>query len=105
MSPSQSKQSDLLTAKEIAEKLASMGVALKAIDVSRMIGHYTSQGILTPLGPINTGTGRSRLYARDAFLEAAVLFRLSALGIPVGVMKQLFKGLHAHLKARHSGRT
>ena len=92
------------TSTAIADELVSRLGMEATTDVARMIRHYTNEGLLETIGAVNTGTGRKRLYKEDAILRGAVLLRLNRLGVPVGVMKELFSALKKHLSAKHHGR-
>jgi hypothetical protein len=68
-------------------------------EIIRMIRHYAGDVLLMPLGAVNTGTGNKRLYASDAPLRAAVLMQLNRFGVPIGVLKRVFRFFEAYLKA------
>jgi hypothetical protein len=66
-------------------------------EIIRMIRHYAGVALLMPVGAVNTGTGNKRLYPRDAPLRAAVLLRLNRLGIPIGVLNEVFARFERYL--------
>jgi hypothetical protein len=84
------------TAAGVAEKLVTpLGPAKP--EIIRTIRHYAGVALLMPIGGVNTGTGNKRLYPRDAPVRAAVLLRLNRLGIPVGVLRELFARFERYL--------
>lgn len=88
---------DNLTATEIAKELAEEYKDETRADIVRVIRHYTGTPLLRPLGALNTGTGRKRLYPSDALARAAVLLRLNSLGIPIGVINEAFEHFNQNL--------
>lgn len=54
--------------------------------------NWTKEGLLSPVGEPNPGTGRARLYDDGAILRALVLTALSDLGVPAIRSKQLSSG-------------
>jgi DNA-binding transcriptional MerR regulator len=84
------------TAAGVAEKLLTPKGPAKA-EIIRTIRHYAGVALLMPVGAVNTGTGNKRLYPRDATIRAAVLLRLNRLGIPVGVLRELFARFERYL--------
>ncbi len=93
--------SETFTASGLAAKLEELDLGTSA-ETIRVIRHYSNEGLLKPIGAVNTGTGRRRTYRRTDVLKAAILLRLNRLGIPVGVIKELFNGLDAFIKAELS---
>ncbi|MGO9845440.1 MAG: hypothetical protein ACLPKT_02210 [Methylocella sp.] len=84
------------TAAGVAEKLVRPQGPAKP-EIIRTIRHYAGVALLMPIGAVNTGTGNKRLYPRDAPVRAAVLLRLNRLGIPVGVLRELFAKFERYL--------
>ncbi len=84
------------TAAGVAEKLLTPKGPAKP-EIIRTIRHYAGVALLMPVGAVNTGTGNKRLYPRDAPIRAAVLLRLNRLGIPVGVLRELFARFERYL--------
>ncbi len=80
----------------MAEKLFTAKGPTKA-EIIRTIRHYAGVALLMPVGAVNTGTGNKRLYPRDATVRAAVLLQLNRLGIPVGVLRELFARFERYL--------
>jgi DNA-binding transcriptional MerR regulator len=85
------------TAAGVAEKLATMMNERAKPEIIRTIRHYAGVALLMPIGAVNTGTGNKRLYPRDAIVRAAVLLWLNRLGIPVGVLRELFAKFEHYL--------
>jgi DNA-binding transcriptional MerR regulator len=84
------------TAAGVAETLVTQKGPAK-LEIIRTIRHYAGVALLMPIGAVHTGTGNKRLYPRDAPVRAAVLLRLNRLGIPVGVLRELFARFERHL--------
>jgi DNA-binding transcriptional MerR regulator len=55
----------------------------------RRAREWSSAGVLPPAKRHQQGTGRHRLYDLDAVYMGAVLFRMSDLGVPIGVLAQI----------------
>ena len=73
----------LLTAKQIAEKIAA-----SAEDVPssmERVRHWTRERLLIPVGEANPGTGRRRLYNEEALSAAIILNALADFGIGIGL--------------------
>jgi hypothetical protein len=87
------------TAAGLAEKLVTLKGPSKT-EIIRIIRHYAGVALLMPIGAVNTGTGNKRLYPPDAPLRAAVLLRLNRLGIPIGVLKEVFARFEINLMRR-----
>lgn len=92
------------TAAGIAEQLlVEIGTATNGPtkdEIIRMIRHYSGAGVplLMPIGAVNTGTGKARLYSGDAPLRARVLLNLNRFGIPIGVLKKMFADFDGYLE-------
>lgn len=84
------------TAAQLANKLLTPKGPSQT-EIIRIIRHYAGVALLMPIGAVNTGTGNKRLYPRDAPLRAAVLLRLNRLGIPIGVLKEVFEKFESYL--------
>ena len=85
------------TAAGLAEKIVPSTGPSKA-EIIRMIRHYTGEALLMPIGAVNTGTGKKRLYPSDAPLRAAVLLQLNRFGIPIGILKRVFRLFDRYLQ-------
>ena len=88
------------TTSALAKRLVTAGLGTNA-DATRIIQHYTSEGLLVPEGQVHTGTGKRRMYPASAFLKAAILFRLNRIGVPAGRIKELVEGLDQHTREHH----
>jgi DNA-binding transcriptional MerR regulator len=55
----------------------------------RRAREWSSAGVLPPARRHQQGTGRHRLYDLDAVYLGAVLFRMSDLGVPIGVLARI----------------
>jgi DNA-binding transcriptional MerR regulator len=74
-----------LTVRDIAKRIAR-----RPADVEVIVGrlrHWTAEGLLSPSGDKNPGTGRSRLYSEDTLEDAAILNALADMGLQIGTMK------------------
>jgi DNA-binding transcriptional MerR regulator len=60
------------------------------------IRHWTREGLLTPAGEKNPGTGRSRRYGDDAVRKARVLNSLTELGFTVRHLRAVIDFLDIH---------
>jgi hypothetical protein len=70
----------LLTVRDIAKRIRRDGEDLEAV-VNRL-RNWTKEGLLEFSGDKHPGTGRTRLYPKDAVIDALVLNALTAIGIP-----------------------
>ena len=80
------------TASGLSAKLADLGLG-KREEIMRVVRHYTAEGLLETVGAVNTGTGKKRTYPEEALLKAVILLRLNQLGVPIGVIRHLVRGL------------
>ncbi|MBD2747787.1 hypothetical protein IC232_13870 [Microvirga sp. BT688] len=80
------------TATALAAKLDDLGLGRDA-DTIRIVRHFTEEGLLQTIGAVNTGKGKKRLYARESLLKAIILLQLNHLGLPIGSIKRLVRGL------------
>jgi DNA-binding transcriptional MerR regulator len=71
-----------LTVAAIAELIRRPDVD-KAAVIERL-RHWSTEGLLKPLGDRNPGTGRPRFYDESAVFDAAILNVLADLGFPIG---------------------
>jgi DNA-binding transcriptional MerR regulator len=71
----------MLTAKEIADRLASSSEGARLL--FERIRHWSREGLLSPAGQKNPGTGRSRLYDESAARKARALNSLTECGITI----------------------
>jgi DNA-binding transcriptional MerR regulator len=60
------------------------------------IRHWTREGLLTPAGERNPGTGRARFYDEAAFRKAKVLNSLTELGFTVRHLRAVIDFLDTH---------
>ena len=90
-----SAMDDGFTVAELAKKVAEHERDLDL--VTRRIRHWSLAGVLDPLGPTHSGTGRHRRYAGSAVYCAAVLNRLADWGLPISVLKVVGQRLPDHL--------
>jgi hypothetical protein len=64
----------------------------------RRVRHWSTFGLLDPVGLQHTGSGRHRQFGVEALYVAAVLMRLADRGLPVGVLRLIASGLAKSLK-------
>lgn len=103
--PQSSGPETQFTTRGLAMRLVELDAAETSEEVFRVIKHYSNHGILNTVGAVHTGTGKSRVYPENAVAEAAILLRLNKLGLPVGVMQELFRSLRTHLAQHFAGQT
>jgi DNA-binding transcriptional MerR regulator len=77
----------VLTAKEIASRLASSDEEEKLL--FDRIRHWTREGLLSPAGEKNPGTGRARLYDDSAVRKARALNSLTECGVTVRALHRI----------------
>lgn len=85
-----------LTVRTIAKRLAK-----RPADVEIIVGrlrHWTAEGLLSPSGDKNPGTGRSRVYSEAVLEDAAVLNAMADLSLQIAIMRPALK-LARHEKA------
>ena len=75
----------LLTVSQIAEVLCAK--LQDRLALMERIRHWTREGLITPAGEKNPGTGRHRRYEKGALAEVAILNALADLGIQIGGMR------------------
>ena len=102
---SMKKKIEVFTSTTLARELSRRLRLNNEATLARTLRHYTNQGLLKTAGVLHTGTGRSRIYDRDALLRATVLMVLNRLQIPIGALKELLSALDRHLTNTHSGRS
>jgi hypothetical protein len=92
---------------EIAEKIARSGEDMRV--VGDRIRNWTREGLLTPIGERNPGTGRSRQYPETALLEALVLTAITeSVGlqvVKVHTFPKVFDCVRQFLKLQPKGKT
>lgn len=81
---SMAKRHGGMTVKDVAARIAP--TADDVPSVIAQVRHWTRAGLLKPVDRLHTGTGRWRRYSDDTIYMAALLARLSNLGITVGVL-------------------
>jgi len=96
--PSTPSSREHLTATAIARILADQHGLGEALLLFRTLRHFTNQGLIDTVGAVNTGSGRSRLYAPAELVHAAILLRLHRLGVTVGFMRETMRALKRNLK-------
>jgi hypothetical protein len=52
--------------------------------VNERVRAWTSEGLLTPIGDRNPGSGKHRTYDESSAFDAAILSRLADFGLPIG---------------------
>jgi hypothetical protein len=78
------------TSKELAQIIS---IASKDDDISssmERIRHWTSEGLLTPSGEKNPGTGRKRFYDREGMYMALILNELANWGLGIRQTNQSY---------------
>jgi hypothetical protein len=92
---------------EIAEKIGRPGEDMRV--VGDRIRNWTREGLLTPIGEKNPGTGRSRQYPETALLDALVLTTLTeSVGLQVVKVHgfaDVFKHVRLFLKSQSKSST
>lgn len=78
-----------LTVSELAALVAEPESGDDTALVRRQIRHWSAMGLLPPAGSVFVGTGRERQYLPETAYRAALLVRLSALGLLVGPLKAI----------------
>jgi hypothetical protein len=76
-----------LSTRELAAQIATTEADVKA--AFERVTYWTREGILTPYGEANPGTGRSRVYAEEEVKKARVFDILTAFGIGIKTLKTL----------------
>jgi DNA-binding transcriptional MerR regulator len=74
-----------LTVRDIAKRIAR-----RPADVEVIVGrlrHWTAEGLLSPSGDKNPGTGRSREYGEDVLEDAVILNALADIGFQIGLLR------------------
>jgi MerR HTH family regulatory protein len=84
--PENDKMWETITAKLNAELAAEIEVKQLLFDRVR---HWTREGLLTPVGDKNPGTGRSRFYDESAVSKARVLNSLTEFGMTVRILHRI----------------
>ena len=79
---------------DIVAKLNAEAAAVQPL--FERIRHWTREGLLTPAGEKNPGTGRARLYDDDAVRKARVLNSLTELGFTVRHLRAVIDFLDIH---------
>jgi len=74
------------TVSELADRVGAKSPQQRDLWLRRL-RHWTTMGVLTPVGDQHTGTGHARRYGEDALYTAAALLRLGDLGLPIGSIK------------------
>jgi hypothetical protein len=78
------------TSKELAQIIS---IASKDDDISssmERIRHWTGEGLLTPIGEKNPGTGRKRFYDREGMYTALILNELANWGLGIRQTNQSY---------------
>jgi len=89
-----------LTVREIAARLAAKPKERAAL-VER-IRHWTREGLITPIGEKNPGTGRHRKYPVTVLPDVALLNTLAPVGIQVSTLRHILRFVEgARSRARH----
>jgi hypothetical protein len=90
----------------ISEIAARIGRAAGIQDPSsllRMIRYWANEGLMVPVGPLHTGKGRDRLFARQEILRASILFEMSKWNLTAGTMKVLMATINDEANNRAGG--
>jgi hypothetical protein len=74
-------------AKAILWRSSPLGDAGELQKIMRQLRHWTQSDVLRPVSGLYIGTGRSREYAVETVMVAAVLSELSNLGMTIGTLK------------------
>jgi hypothetical protein len=77
-----------LTVSQIAERVIGTDETRKAALIERM-RHWTREGLLSPEGDRNPGTGRHRVYDDSIIFDVAILNALADQGLTVGRQRLL----------------
>ena len=85
-----------LAVSDLAEILAIQHRLGERDEVMRRLRYFTAEGLLETVGPIHTGSGRSRRYSPSAVIKAVVLLRLYQTGATVGLMKDYMAALQKY---------
>jgi hypothetical protein len=86
------------TLKEVSRKL-SLSLRDKDLHlIDRQIKHWTSNDLLKTVGDKHTGTGRSRVYAKEEIYVAGYLQELTKYGLTIGVLSNFRKKYNQWLK-------
>ena len=90
------------TAKDLAEKIAPSAEDVPS--TIERIRHWTREGLLTPVGERNPGTGHKRRYDEEAVHTSLILNELAKWGVGIGQTNQAF--FHAaFLLAKEAAKT
>jgi DNA-binding transcriptional MerR regulator len=89
-----------LTVADIADLIRRPN-ADKAAVIERL-RNWTAEGLLTPAGDRNPGTGRPRQYDDDAVYDAAILNALADHGLPIGKQRYFMMVLQLADEAKKS---
>jgi hypothetical protein len=84
-------------AKAIVWLSSPLGDARELQRIMRQLRHWTQSDVLRPIGGLYIGTGRSREYAIETVLVAAILSELSNLGMTIGTLKSAADVLYDHV--------
>jgi hypothetical protein len=77
---------NLFSVKQVAAKISYTGESEEIDRICRKIRHWTESEILSPFGPIKTGTGVSRVYDEHGVRMAAILLELSRHGVTTDML-------------------
>jgi DNA-binding transcriptional MerR regulator len=83
------------TVSELADRVGAKSPQQRDLWLRRL-RHWTTMGVLAPVGDQHTGTGHARRYGEDALYTAAVLLRLGDLGLPIGSIKAVARYIGDH---------
>lgn len=79
---------NLFSVKQVAAKISYTGEPEEINRLCRKIRHWTESEILSPFGPIKTGTGVSRVYDEHGVRMAAILLDLTRHGVKTDMLVQ-----------------
>ena len=75
---------------EIAERVALSGDDLEDVArVAEQCRYWTREGVLTPVTPKHSGSGRWRRYSTEQVYITAILAELARIGMNIGGMKRV----------------
>jgi DNA-binding transcriptional MerR regulator len=84
-----------MTVAQLADRLASpsLGGPYDRDRILRQLRHWTTSGLLQPIGGLHPGIGRHRRYSSENILIAAILIELANLGLQVGTLESVVEML------------
>ncbi|MBL6945066.1 MAG: hypothetical protein ISR47_00325 [Rhodospirillales bacterium] len=77
----------LFSVKQVAAKISYTGDPDEITRLCRKIRHWTESEILSPFGPMKTGTGVSRVYDEHGVRVAAILLELTRHGVTTDMLE------------------